>query len=120
LKPEVLLRVHSHPLVQVTGSEKKIYTFFSTQDVMSLLGGSSPLLGMVSDRLWIIGKTAEAQTLLKSETEKHNLSLDLSEVTRAEIAGDERKFLDLAAATLSKYELAGYLAPIGGKIARIS
>lgn len=97
-------QIHSHPEIQIPGVDKKIYTFFSRQDMLSLVQGDIPLLGLVGDRLWLAGKTTI------STVPDHR---ELQEVTQLEINGSEREFVQLAGDTLSRHNIVLYMGRFG-------
>lgn len=110
-RPQFVCHFHSHPQVQVSGSEKRIYTFFSSQDLSSLLYGSTPIMGLVTDRLWLLMKPKNSGL---SPT-----PADLQEVTRTE-AQDPANLEAKAAEVMNKYGFALYVAPFGGTFKRLT
>jgi hypothetical protein len=108
---------HSHPQVQVPEVGKRIYTFFSTEDMDSFARGSYPIMGLVTDRLWLLGRTQEFMDHYSSQI--HRIGAELGEVTRVELLGEDA-LLKTAGEVLSRYELAAYTSRFGGKLERIS
>ena len=120
---------HSHPRVQKdktsrtagdhNADENIYYTFFSPQDIYALLSGSTPLMGLVTDRLWLIGKTAQTRQKIKSDpTFLDDLVNDLANVSYAEQESWEQMQM-LAAEFFEKYHFAGYIAEFGGTLRRL-
>lgn len=102
---------HSHPQIQLQGTERRIYTFFSPQDLNSLMYGSTPLMGLVTDRLWLLVKPG-TNNLAPTHQE-------LQEVTRVEVQNPE-SLPDAAGKLMQKYNWTLYTARFGeGKLVRV-
>lgn len=102
---------HSHPQIQLQGSERRIYTFFSPQDLNSLIYGSTPLMGLVTDRLWLLVKP---QTNIPAPTHQ-----ELQDVTRVEVQ-DPENLPGAAGNLMRKYNWTLYTARYGeGKLIKV-
>ncbi len=95
-----LCHFHSHPLNQISGIDHKIYTFFSRQDLYSFMSGNQLLMGLVTDRVWLLGKTSEAE--IPDHRELHT-------ATQAEAFTPER-LIQVAGDLMSRHEWALYVA----------
>jgi len=102
--------IHSHPQIQVPRLDKRIYGFFSAQDIDSLLKSPLHCLGLVTDRLWLVCKTSH------STMPTHR---DLHAVTSTEAYKPE-DLVSLAADTMSRYELVLYEGKFGDKLRRVN
>ncbi len=102
--------IHSHPQIMSPNLDKAIYTFFSPQDIESLLTKELNCLGLVSDRLWLACRTKD------STMPTHR---DLHSVTTAEALtpGD---LVNIASDIMSRYEIVLYVSPFGGKLERVN
>lgn len=102
---------HSHPQVQVSGLDKRIYTFFSPVDINSLLYGRTPLMGLVTDRVWLMVKPQTSNTAPTSQ--------ELQEITRVE-ATDPGQLETKAAELMNKYGWTLYVANFKGSFRKIT
>lgn len=102
---------HSHPQVQLAGRDKRIYTFFSPTDINSLLSSRTPLMGLVTDRVWLLVKPS-TNNFAPSQPE-------LQEVTRVE-ANEPEKLEQAAADLMKKYGWTLYVAKFGGTFKRLT
>lgn len=64
----LIFNAHSHP--QQEYNDKQVYSFFSETDLNSLAGGNSISLVLITDEVWIAGKTDKAHILTAVEKEK--------------------------------------------------
>ena len=55
---EYLFNIHTHP--KSSNTETVSYSFFSKQDVSSLLSSGAIISGLVTDRLWLLVRTSES------------------------------------------------------------
>jgi hypothetical protein len=55
---EYLFNMHTHP--KNSNTETVSYSFFSKQDVSSLLSSGAIISGLVTDRLWLLVRTSES------------------------------------------------------------
>lgn len=102
---------HSHPQVQVNGLDKRIYTFFSPTDINSLLYSSTPLMGLVTDRVWLLVKP-QTNNLAPTPQELHD-------ITRTEANQPEQ--LEMKAAELmNRYGWTLYVASFKGSFKKIT
>ncbi|MCA9379123.1 hypothetical protein KC640_01720, partial [Candidatus Dojkabacteria bacterium] len=102
---------HSHPQIQLQGSKRRIYTFFSPQDLNSLMYGSTPIMGLVTDRLWLLVKPP-TNNLPPTRQE-------LQEVTRVEVQ-DPESLTNAAGKLMQKYNWTLYTAKFGaGKLVKV-
>lgn len=102
---------HSHPQVQVNGLNKRIYTFFSPTDINSLLYGSTPLMGLVTDRVWLLVKP-ENNNFAPTPQELHD-------ITRVE-ANQPDQLEAKAAELMNKYGWTLYVAKFKSSFRRIT
>jgi hypothetical protein len=102
--------IHSHPQIQVPRLDKRIYGFFSSQDIESLIKSPLHCLGLVTDRLWLVCKTSH------STMPTHR---DLHAVTSTEALNPE-ELRSMAADTMSRYELVLYEGKFGDKLVRVN
>jgi hypothetical protein len=103
--------IHSHPQIQVQGTRHRIYTFFSRVDITSFLGTSIPLLGLVTDRFWLLAKT-KSSIGVPTQGELHHLTL-LE-------ARKEKKFIESCGDLMSRYEYVLYTGEFGSsKLTRV-
>lgn len=109
---------HSHPQIQIPNHKQRVYTFFSPQDMSSFVNNTFPLMGLVTDKLWLLGRTQEFTNMM-SQNMLVNMGAELGEVTRTELLG-EKAMINVAGEVLSKYELAAYVGKFGGRLERIS
>lgn len=109
---------HTHPQMKRKDETQSYYHFFSTQDMQSLISSNVPLMGLVADKLWLVGKTKEFLELLNDDRYTYSLGSDLAIVTRSEKQGPE--VMEQAAAEFfHKYKLAGYVAPLGSSLRKL-
>jgi hypothetical protein len=109
---------HSHPRIKKDVENNAYYHFFSPQDIYSLIQGRTPMMGLVTDRLWVLGKTEEFMRMVGSNTMLASLGNDLELVSRAEMKGHE-EMESAAMEFLQKYALAGYVADFGRNLYRV-
>ncbi len=109
---------HTHPKMRQSGEERDFYHFFSLQDMQSLISSSVPMMGLVGDKLWLVGKTKEFLTVIQEGKHVYELGRDLGIVTRAEKDGNEQ-MLSVAGEFFHKYKLAGYVGEFGGRLKRV-
>lgn len=105
-----LCHVHSHPQIQIRGLAKRIYTFYSRQDVLALMNSGLYLEGLITDKLWLLGKTNES--ILPEHSE-------LQQATIAE-ANEPEKFIEIAGDTMSRNGFVLYVAEFGRNLVRIA
>jgi hypothetical protein len=111
-----LMHLHTHPQMKLKPQSPPYYSWFSLTDINSFRVSNYPLLGLVTDRLWVLGKTPEFMNLPKEEL--LNFQRDLNVVSQAEIAG-ENKLRTAASDFCSKYELVCYTAQFGQSWERV-
>lgn len=52
----ILFNLHTHPLhIGING--QPTYSFFSVQDFLSFINSKNTLMGLVTDKFWLVGKT---------------------------------------------------------------
>lgn len=102
---------HSHPQVQVSGLDKRIYTFFSPTDINSLLHSSTPIMGLVTDRVWLLIKP-ETNNIVPTAQELH-------EITRVE-ANHPDQLESKAAELMNKYNWTLYVGNFKGSFRKIT
>jgi hypothetical protein len=56
LKGGVLFNLHTHPQ-HIDFRGNPTYSFFSVQDFLSFIGSTKTLMGLVTDKFWLVGKT---------------------------------------------------------------
>lgn len=86
LQPRFVCHFHSHPQNQIPGQERRVYSFFSPTDIQSLVTGSTPMMGLVADRLWLLVNPVYhlGQGQLTTPSQGH-----LQEITQVEVATPE-------------------------------
>lgn len=94
---------HSHPKVIYPNLPQPIYTFFSRQDFDAFIHSSQQVMGLVTNKLWLLGKTYEA------ELPEHR---ELHELTQIEAFKPE-DYLQAASDVVSRRELVLYVADFG-------
>jgi hypothetical protein len=62
---EYLFNMHTHPAQEFNG--KKVYSFFSLQDIKSLILSQAVVTGLVTDKLWLLVRTSETPSNIKFE-----------------------------------------------------
>lgn len=62
---EYLFNMHTHPAQKFNG--KKVYSFFSLQDIKSLILSQAVVTGLVTDKLWLLVRTSETPANIKFE-----------------------------------------------------
>jgi len=103
---------HTHPLSQYPqyGIDKKIYSFFSGQDMASFFGSSMKMTGLITDKLWIACKT-DLSTIPSAE--------DIQSMTQAE-AYDAEHFEEIIEQVMNKYHIVIYKAEFGKNLQRLN
>lgn len=56
-KPDYLFNMHTHPPHESNGAT--YYSFFSLQDIKSMLSSKAVITGMIGDRLWLLFRTQQ-------------------------------------------------------------
>jgi hypothetical protein len=77
IEVKYLFNMHTHPPhTRVDGGT--YYSFFSLQDLKSLIGSNAVITGMISDKLWILIRTNQTPTVLNNfkESEISEKSLE--------------------------------------------
>lgn len=120
---------HSHPRNQYVlpnGQKYFIYTFFSEQDLKSLMGGRSHMLGLVTDRLWIAARTdtssMPSQAELSAITQlEYDITLKQTRegITPNGNSAEYQEFINLASDTFRKHNIVLYMAKFGSKLAKV-
>lgn len=103
---------HSHPVVKVTDSKgelKDAFTFFSRQDMQTFFGGKMAMMGLVTDRVWLICKTPA------SVMPEHR---ELHAVTRMEVE-EPWRLATAAYETLSRHDIVLYHADFDGSFMKV-
>jgi hypothetical protein len=67
-----LFNMHTHP-PHYNSDNQAFYSFFSAQDIKSLLSSGSTITGMIGDKLWILFRTAQTPSTAPNLTDA-NLS----------------------------------------------
>lgn len=62
---EYLFNMHTHPVQEFNG--KKVYGFFSLQDIKSLILSKVVVTGLVTDKLWLLVRTSDTPSDVKFE-----------------------------------------------------
>jgi len=78
-----LFNLHTHPL-HVNQQGKNTYSFFSSQDVATLLNGDNICAGLITDSLWLICKTDDSLATLGEVGEEV-----LQQISSSAFAGEE-------------------------------
>ncbi len=60
---EYLFNMHTHPAQEFNG--KKVYGFFSLQDIKSLILSKAVVTGLITDKLWLLVRTNETPSNIK-------------------------------------------------------
>lgn|GEM_PF-4971047 len=107
---------HTHPIVTSPFLKKDYYSFFSNTDIYSFISTKTPFTFLLTDRLWVLGMTAEFKNHHNQNLSE--LSNDLAEVSRAELKGVDDLY-SAASSFARRYELALYVAEMGGSLYRI-
>lgn len=55
---EYLFNMHTHPPYSIPNGEKR-YSFFSAQDIRSLISSKAVISGLITDRLWLIVRSSD-------------------------------------------------------------
>jgi len=107
-QPIFICNFHTHPLSLYPTLKKGIYTFFSPTDVSSFFSSNIYMTGLVTDQLWMMGKTSS------SNIPSHS---DLAEVTKTELYEPEN-LESKAGEVMRNYGIVLYTAKFGGSLHR--
>jgi len=69
-----LFNMHTHPPHYDTNNNQAHYSFFSAQDIRSLLSSGSTITGMIGNKLWILFRTAQTPSSAPNLTDT-NISI---------------------------------------------
>lgn len=73
LEVQYLFNMHTHP-PHFDRGQQQIYSFFSAQDIKSLLSSGAVITGMIGDKLWILFRTAQTPVSIGDLTD-YNISI---------------------------------------------
>lgn len=102
-----ICNLHTHPKIR-QGDGSYYYSFFSAQDFMSFANSNMSMMGLITNRLYILGKTTESEMPLLG---------DISNATRAEL-NDPASVVMAGADLASKYEWTLFVAEFGDSFLR--
>ena len=101
---------HTHPKAYLREG-KSVYGFFSPQDIVSLLRGSTPLSGLVvGKKLWIACKTKDSQMIPPDLLKK---------ATQIEYTDGVDAIIDFVRNELKEYGIVFYFGSLTGKLKKI-
>lgn len=101
-----LFNVHTHP---IQGEE---YSFFSGTDIRSFLSSNALVMGLLTDQLWLVGKTEKALKTLGENGESM-----LTKISHMIFRG-EKDINKLISENLKSWGLIFYRAPLSGTLKR--
>lgn len=62
IEVKYLFNMHTHPPYEYNG--RNYYSFFSLQDIRSLLSSGAVITGMIGDKIWLLVRTNQTPTVL--------------------------------------------------------